>query len=144
MSGLLLDSHPLVWIAEDTAIARNAEIAIARAGESRTLYVSPISAWEIGVASTKKNHTLRPPLNGLTPDAWFTRMVEELNLQLTPFSMDIALEAAKLPAVYGSGDPGDCFLIATAHVQKLSLITRDARILAFSADNPNYLSTIRC
>jgi PIN domain nuclease of toxin-antitoxin system len=54
------------------------------------------------------------------------------------------LEAAEVPPVYGSGDPGDCFFIATARVKKATLITRDGSIIALSKTNPNYLKTILC
>lgn len=56
----------------------------------------------------------------------------------------IAVEAAAVPATYGHGDPGDCFLIATARIRKLSLVTHDTRILDLAASNPGYLSVINC
>ncbi len=54
------------------------------------------------------------------------------------------MEAARVPEIYGYGDPGDCFLIATARVHKLTLVTRDARILALAALQPEYLSALAC
>jgi PIN domain nuclease of toxin-antitoxin system len=53
-------------------------------------------------------------------------------------------EAALVPAIYGSGDPGDCFLIATARVHNLSLVTRDDPIIELAQLNPGYLSVIPC
>jgi PIN domain nuclease of toxin-antitoxin system len=56
----------------------------------------------------------------------------------------IALEAARVPADCEHNDPGDCYLIATARVRGLSLVTRDARIQQLAADDPEYLTIIRC
>lgn len=42
----------------------------------------------------------------------------------------------------GHKDPGDCYLIATASVKKVPIITRDALIQSFAS--PNYLDVIVC
>jgi PIN domain nuclease of toxin-antitoxin system len=44
----------------------------------------------------------------------------------------------------GFGDPGDCFLIATAHLHRLTLITRDARIKVLANHDPRYLQVLDC
>ena len=49
-----------------------------------------------------------------------------------------------IPGVYGSGDPGDCFLIATARVRRLSLVTRDTKIIALAKRERDYLDVIVC
>ena len=54
------------------------------------------------------------------------------------------MEAAAVPAIYGYGDPGDCFLIATARVRRLALVTHHSRILDLAARNPSYLDVISC
>jgi PIN domain nuclease of toxin-antitoxin system len=144
VSGLLLDTHSLVWLAADLAISHSSELAIAKAQKQRKLFISPITAWEVGVSSTKKNVAHRPPLNGQPPDVWFRTNVEKFRLRLTPFNANIASESARVPALYGSGDPGDCILIATAHVSKLTLVTRDRNILNFAKSNPAYLSVVKC
>jgi PIN domain nuclease of toxin-antitoxin system len=144
MPGVLLDSHSLLWLSNSLAVSHAAELAVARAQARNALYVSPITAWEIGVASGKKNHSLRPHLRGFTPDVWFELAIQNFQARLAQFTTAVALEAALVPATYGSGDHGDCFLIATAHVQKFTLITRDKRILSFAKTNPNYLSVISC
>ena len=63
---------------------------------------------------------------------------------MAPISSAIALEAAQVPANYGYGDPGDCFLIATARLNSLTLVTRDARMLALSERLSGYLSATAC
>jgi PIN domain nuclease of toxin-antitoxin system len=75
---------------------------------------------------------------------WFRNAVIQLKAELAPFTMDIASESARVPSLYGSGDPGDCFLVATAHIENLTLVTRDNRILKFAKKNPHYLTVIAC
>ena len=144
MPGTLLDSHSLLWSINGLAISTKAKLAIGIAQDTHSLFLSPISAWEIGVASGKNQIAHRPPLGGLPPDMWFRNALIQLHAQLAPFSLDIASESARVPPLYGSGDPGDCFLLATAHVEGLTLITRDDRILKFARKNPHYLSVIAC
>lgn len=144
MARILLDTHSLLWSINDLAISRAAELAILHAQDSRSLYVSPISAWEIGVASGKKQSKQRPPLGNLPADIWFRNAVLQLRAKLAPFTMDIAAESARVPSLYGSGDPGDCFLVATAHVEGLTLVTRDSRILKFAKKHPEYLTVVAC
>jgi len=144
MSGALLDTHALIWLYDPAPMSVEALVSIDITSHSGSLYISPISAWELGAASRKKNPALRPALRGLAPEEWFTEAVNALGVQAAPISQQIGLEACMLPTLYGHADPGDCFLIATAHVLKLTLITRDRRILDFSSRNPNYLSTIPC
>jgi len=144
MAGLLLDTHPLVWLAANLAISRSAELAIVKAQSRRELFVSPITAGEVGVSSTKKSAARRPPLNGQAPDLWFRTNLKKFRAQLTPFSVEIASESARVPALSGSGDSGDCILMATAHVLDLSLVTRDRRIIDFAKNHPAYLTVIAC
>lgn len=103
-----------------------------------------MSAWEIGAAARKKNPARRPTLLGLTPEAFFLKATRTLNLQAAPISVEIGLAACALPNVYGYSDPGDCLIMATAHVLQLTLITRDQRILDFARRNPTYLTTVAC
>jgi PIN domain nuclease of toxin-antitoxin system len=49
-----------------------------------------------------------------------------------------------VPAIYGYGDPGDCFLMATARLRNLPLVTRDDRIIELAEREPAYLDVIVC
>jgi PIN domain nuclease of toxin-antitoxin system len=118
--------------------------AILKALTDRRLFTSSICIWELTFASRKKHLPSRPDLGGKTPRRWFQDAVSEYALTVLTVTTDIASEAADIAPLYGSGDPGDCFLIATAHVHKLTLITRDTRILEFARTNPHYLSVIQC
>lgn len=144
MARLLLDTHVLLWLLNGDPITPAATLAIHTAQQSRSLYISPMSAWEVGVALGKTNPAQRPNLHGLPPDRWFKSAVNALAAKVPHLNLAIAVEAAAVPAVYGHGDPGDCFLIATARVRKLTLVTRDARILDLAASEPEYLAVVGC
>jgi PIN domain nuclease of toxin-antitoxin system len=144
MSRLLLDTHVLLWLLNGDPIRSAVTLAIHQAQKSRSLYVSPVSAWEVGVALGKENPAHRPNLNGLPPSVWFKSAVSALTAKVPLLNLAIAVEAAAVPAIYGHGDPGDCFLIATARVCGLALVTHDSRILDLAARDPSYLTVIVC
>lgn len=115
--------------------------AVKAAQDAGALYASAITAWELGVADLKR--TNRPEL-GMAPDAWFRRALQLTGAKLATITPAISAEAASVPAIYGRGDPGDCFLIATARVRRLSLVTRDGPILQLAAARPSYVQVVEC
>jgi PIN domain nuclease of toxin-antitoxin system len=54
------------------------------------------------------------------------------------------LEAAEVVNVYARKDPGDCFLIATARIRRMPIITRDAAMIDLALTRPDYLAVIEC
>ena len=113
--------------------------AVVTAQDAGALYVSAITAWELGVAELKRAG--RPEL-GIAPDAWFRQALRLTGAKLATITLAISAEAASVPSVYGRGDPGDCFLIATARVRRLSLVTRDGPILQLAAARPYYVQAV--
>jgi PIN domain nuclease of toxin-antitoxin system len=142
VSGVLLDTHSLLWWDNALAMSPNSIRAIQQAQSADSLYISPITAWEIGAADRKPSS--RPPLRGLPPETWLQLAMDACGAKLAPLTQAIALETARVPSIYGSGDPGDCFLLATAHIENLTLITRDGHILKFAKKHLDYLSVIAC
>jgi len=138
---LLLDTHALLWLLRGELRTQAALDAVAAAQDASALYASAITAWELGVAELKR--TSRPEL-GMAPGAWFRRALRLTGTKLATITPAIAAEAAAVPAVYGRGDPGDCFLIATARVRRLSLVTRDGPILQLAAARPSYVQAVEC
>jgi PIN domain nuclease of toxin-antitoxin system len=144
MSGALLDTHALLWLYEPAPMSVKSLVFVDEASQANSLYVSPMSAWELGAASRKKNPALRPTLLGLAPEDWFVQATRALSIRTAPISEEIGLAACALPNLYGHADPGDCLLIATAHVLQLTLITRDQRILEFTRRSPAYITAVAC
>ena len=144
MTGLLLDTNALLWLVETKPMRAIAMVAIADAQAAGTLYVSPVTAWEIALASRKKDPAKRPDLRGLDAATWFRQARRRADAKLVLIGSQIALEAARVPAVLGQGDPGDCFIVATARVKRLAVVTRDGTLQAVAAAQPDYLDILPC
>jgi PIN domain nuclease of toxin-antitoxin system len=142
MSGLLLDTNAAIWFMARDEMEPEALEAIAEAQSAGVVFVSPISAWEAALALRKPHG--KPNLGGRDAAQWFREVLRVPGLKIANLTRRVALEAAQVPALFGSGDPGDCFLIATAHIKKIPIVTRDRQILRFSQDRPDYLRAVRC
>jgi PIN domain nuclease of toxin-antitoxin system len=123
MPGLLLDTHALIWFLSGEELDDRALFAIGEAQAASVVFVSPITAWEAALAIRHHNPDRRPDLQGQDAASWFRRAREQTGAKLVRIGIRIALEAARVPEVSGHRDPGDCYLIATAHVRGLSLVT---------------------
>lgn len=142
---MLLDTHALLWLVNaESALTAQALSAIATSQLDKTLYVSPITGWELAVAAQKAPGHGRPDLGGQSPREWLREALGLAGAKLVPINQRISFEAAEVPAHYGRRDPGDCFLIATARVRRIPIITRDAAMHDLSLDRPDYLSVIVC
>lgn len=141
-SGVLMDTNALIWFASGEPMSSHALVAITEAQRTNQIYVSPISAWEASLAARKMRN--RPNLGGRDPDQWFAAILAIRGVKPVFLSRRIALEAAKVPAIYGDGDPGDCFLIATARVKRVPIVTRDAAMIGLSEVDARFLKTIQC
>jgi PIN domain nuclease of toxin-antitoxin system len=144
MAAVLLDTHALIRFLAGEPLSGIALAEIAQAQMEGTLFVSLISAWEAGTAVLKPNPVRRPNLQGLSVDVWFKRGIRKIGAKTIPIDFSIALEAATIPSFYGSGDPGDCFLIATARVRRLTLLTRDKKIEELTERHPEILRILKC
>lgn len=125
---LLLDTCAAIWIAENAPMADEAVQAIDRAGdEGSPVFVSPISAWEIGILVARGRVAL--PIGVQT---WFNQLIETPNVELASLPPAILIESSFLPGT-PPNDPSDRIMIATAREQNLTIVTRDNRILKYAA-----------
>jgi PIN domain nuclease of toxin-antitoxin system len=142
LPGVLLDTHALYWLVSgEQALSEDALIAIGENQEARTLYVSPITAWELSLAARKRNNA--PQLGDGTVGTWFRDAVRATTAKVAPINQTVAIEAAEVVTATGHKDPGDCYLIATARVRKIPIISRDTVMIGM-AGRPNYLDLIQC
>ncbi len=145
LPGILLDTHALYWLVSgETALTDEALILIGENQESGTLFVSPISAWELAIATQKSRVAGRPNLGEDSPDRWFRQAVKATSASIIPIQQRISCEAAKVATDTGHKDPGDCFLIATARVRRIPIVTRDGLMLAIAAEDDGYLGVVGC
>ena len=139
-TGLLLDTHAAIWLAEGTLDQRlGAELTDAATDDR--LFVSPATALEIGFLTRPSC----PPARRLDllpdPVTWFSRFLIETRSRLAELTPQIAIRASFLPGEFHK-DPIDRLLVATARDLRLILVTRDAAILAYSATG--HVRTLPC
>jgi PIN domain nuclease of toxin-antitoxin system len=125
---LLLDTHAWLWLARgDPASLRPATLrTIEDAGARHALCVSAISVWEIALLESKGRLVLQMGVS-----EWIRRALDRVDFELVGLEPEIAIESCRLPGSFHA-DPADRFLVATARIKKLTLVTRDARILKYS------------
>jgi PIN domain nuclease of toxin-antitoxin system len=124
---LLLDTCAVIWSCEDDGISEQAAEAIANhhlAGG--IVYVSPISAWEIGMLLEKQRLSISE-----TPEKWLERLLKKPNVKLADMPVRLMLSCGTLPGPL-HGDPADRIIIATAREYGLRIVTRDEKILNYA------------
>lgn len=142
---MLLDTHALYWLVSgEEELANAALVAIGESQEEGTLFVSPISAWELAIATQKSRVADRPHLGDDPPARWFREAIRATAARVALIRQRISCEAANVVTDTGHKDPGDCFLMATARVRGLSLVTRDTAIRDIAAHHAAYLAVIVC
>ena len=118
--------------------------AIGEAQQARVLFVSPITAWELAVASRKGRVDGRPNLGEDPPAVWFREAIRATGARIIAMQQRISCEAANVVIETGHKDPGDCFLMATARVRRIPIVTRDAFMHSVAVDRPDFLEVVGC
>jgi PIN domain nuclease of toxin-antitoxin system len=136
---VLLDTCAVIWLANGDPLEDGAAAAIVQAAMAEGVFISPISAWEIGLLSRPRSGRAVAFLPD--PAAWFARVMAAPGVKSAPFTADIAIAASQLPEPL-HGDPADRLLIATARDLALPIITRDAKILDYA--RTGNLAAIAC
>jgi PIN domain nuclease of toxin-antitoxin system len=133
---LLLDTCAMIFIGNASGIDDAADCEIGRAATENRLFVSPMSAWEIGVGVAKGRLMLpQGPLE------FFQRFLRLMKVQLCAVSPEILVGSSNLPGRL-HGDPMDRILISSARHLDMVLVTRDRPILDYGADG--HLRTLAC
>ena len=118
---LLLDTHIWLWSALDQAhLSRRVTAALEN--PSNELWLSPISLWEVLTLCQKNRLTLHP-----NPQTWIANALDAVPLREAPITYQVAQETARVQLPHR--DPADRFLVATARVFGLTLVTADAQLL---------------
>lgn len=144
MPGVLLDTHALLWLVNGVTVSDEAITAVSDAQRTGALFVGAISGWELAVAVRKAPGPGRPDLGDQPARQWLEAALKLMGARLAPMTRRVIFEAADVPTIYNRKDPGDCFLIATARVRGIPIITRDRAIRDLARDRPDYLTVIAC
>ncbi|MEZ5890343.1 MAG: type II toxin-antitoxin system VapC family toxin [Xanthobacteraceae bacterium] len=126
---LLLDTCAVIWVSSDEAeIAAEALDALGRAQEvGESIYVSPISAWELGLLVARGRLSLL-----MSPERWFERLLQAPGIGLADMPPEVLIASSFLPGE-PPRDPADRIIAATAREFGYTLVTRDKPLLAYAS-----------
>ena len=119
---LLLDTHIWLW-SELEPDRLSPRVRTALQAPDAELWLSSISVWELLLLI----HARRVTVAG-DPGAWVQEALRGGPFREAPLTHAAALETQRVALPHR--DPADRFLVATARVLDLALVTADARLLA--------------
>ena len=113
---MMLDTCALLWLASgEKKISR---AALKQINEAPAVYVSAISGFEIAIKAGRGKLQLPQ-----APQKWFEKVIAHHGLTVLPLELNICIAAAQLPPIHN--DPCDRFIIATARLNDLAVVTTD-------------------
>lgn len=120
---VLLDSHTLIWAADDPGQLSPAALAAIRdPGNDRLLSAGTL--WEIAIKVGKGRLPLSLPYR-----PWMEKAIADLGLTLLPITLDHAERQSLLAAHHG--DPFDRLLASQALVEGIPIVSADAALDAY-------------
>ncbi len=126
MQPILLDTCAAIWVVEDARLAQPAIDLLAAAADAEIpIYVSPISAWEVGLLVARARLKLL-----ITPQRWFQQLLEAPGVRLADMSPELLIASSFLPGE-PPRDPADRIIVATARDYGATLMTRDRALLEY-------------
>jgi PIN domain nuclease of toxin-antitoxin system len=126
-SPLLLDTH--VWFRANVTpdrIRPATRAAIAAAQTERAVFIALVSVWALAMLERDRRIEL---VGGV--DHWTRQALAKHGVTLLNYTPAIAIESVYLPAPMHK-DPSDRVLVATARIEKLTLVTSDKAIIKFA------------
>lgn len=125
-SRYLLDTYAWFWLATGQAYFAPEFVASLEASlvEGR-VFLSQISTWEIALKVSLGKIELTRPL-----DLWLRD--NTAGIALLDLPLEVVVESIRLPGTFPK-DPTDRFIVATARVHDLVLVTSDKLILEYAA-----------
>jgi PIN domain nuclease of toxin-antitoxin system len=133
---LLLDTCALLWTVNRDPLRVDARKAISQAASTGALYVSPVSAWEIGLLVRRGRLDL-----GIAAESYVERAFQLPGVRIAALTPEIAVRSSFLPGDLHE-DPADRMLVSTAIILGLRLVTRDKRLLDYGAQG--FLAVMAC
>jgi PIN domain nuclease of toxin-antitoxin system len=134
---LLLDTCAAIYIANNERIRPQAVEAIDKAAERKqAVYLSPITAWEVGLLARKGRFK-----SSLTPKRWLDRLLSFREISFCEMPPEVLLESSFLPGPI-HGDPADRIIAATAREYGYTVVTRDRALLEYAG--AGHLRAVEC
>ncbi len=137
MQPLLWDTCTAIWIYERAQLSQAALDAMSAAyREGVPSYISPITAWEIGMLTSRGRLQLL-----IKPERWFANLFQVPGVQLADMPPDLLIASSYLPGTPPK-DPTDRIIAATARDLGATLITRDRALLDYGAQG--HIAVLEC
>ncbi len=126
---LLLDTCAMVWCVSDPDRLSNTAIELLSEDDAR-VFVSAINCAEIACLAESGRIDVSPHWR-----TWFDRSVADNEWSVLSIDLETVQEAFSLPDAFHR-DPADRFIVASARLRKMCVVTADRKIL----DYPHVLS----
>lgn len=121
----LLDTCAILFIAENTTDLSPATLKVIDTATAGEVFVSAISVAELACLQERGRITLKQHWR-----AWWDALLKRTAWTCLPITAEIMAEAYSLPPPTHR-DPADRVLIATARLERLTLVTNDGKIRAY-------------
>ncbi len=128
MNGYLLDTHIWIWITNSVAdrVSSHFFADVEEWQRSGLVYLSPFSCWELGLLVGAHRIHLDQSIETL-----WERDTNPDSFRIAELTGRILIESTRLPGDLHR-DPVDRILVATARENRLTLVTRDRRLLDYA------------
>lgn len=137
MQPLLWDTCAAIWIYEQAKLSKVSldRMAAAHLGGVPS-YISPITAWEIGMLASHGRLQLL-----IKPERWFANLFEVPGVRLADLSPELLIASSYLPGKPPK-DPTDRIIAATARELGATLMTRDRALLEYGKQG--HIAVLEC
>ncbi len=135
---LLLDTCTLIFLTEKTTTLASIAVETMRAASDggEVTFISPISAWEVGMLASRRRLQLL-----IKPERWFANLFDYPGVRLAELTPDILIASSYLPG-RPPKDPMDRIIAATARDLGATLITRDRSLLDYGKQG--HIAVVAC
>lgn len=118
---LLLDTHIWLWsLLEPERVTP--EVRAVLIDPDNEIWLSPIALWEVLILAEKGRLRLDSPA-----DEWVGKALDTAPVNEAPLTFQVAVESQRIELPHL--DPADRFLVASASIFGLTLVTADERLL---------------
>jgi PIN domain nuclease of toxin-antitoxin system len=134
---LLWDTCAAIWIYEQAKLSKvSLDLMAAAHLGGVPSYISPITAWEIGMLASHGRLQLL-----IKPERWFANLFEVPGVRLADLSPELLIASSYLPGKPPK-DPTDRIIAATARELGATLMTRDRALLEYGKQG--HIAVLEC
>ncbi len=130
-----------MWFANADPLPAFVIDVVRHASKRDGVFVSTISAWEIGLLRRPRPNRLAVPQFRPDPKTWFSNFLAQPGVREASLTAAIAIDSSHLPGDFHA-DPMDRLIVTTARHIGAPEVTRDTKIIAYA--EAGYIDVIRC